>query len=263
MDYPYYDYGYLPSAGYSIYGVLVLSFCVLMVIDCIRHDNPVWWIFLIVVTNVSGIGALLYFLVNVLPSFEVGRRWDRLFMGRRRIAELKSKIRHMDRPYHWAQLGDEYRQQRSWREAADAYRAALERDPSTEEAQYGLGLCLLALNDFDGALNQLQPLVARDPRYDYGAAAAAIARAWRGLGRNDEALAAFEKVLTHFSYSDVRYEYAELLHATGRRREARGQFETIIDDAASAHGFHRGKERRWGRRARLFVKTHAMGANER
>lgn len=247
------------SGASKVYGLLAVIFCVWMVIDCIRNDNPVWWIYIILLTNFSGLGALIYFLVNKLPNYEIGRKWDLLFMGRRRISELKSQIRHMDRPYHWAKLGDEYRLARRWKEAADAYRAALERDPSTEEAQYGLGLCLLELKDFDGALNQLQPLADADPRYDYGACAAAIARAWRGLGRTDQALAAFEKVLAQFSYSDIRFEYAELLYASGQKPKAKEQLEIIIEDAAAAHGFNRGKERKWGRRAKLFLKTHILG----
>ncbi|MCE5228492.1 tetratricopeptide repeat protein [bacterium] len=255
---PYY-LPYLPTAHMTIFGALVLAFCVWMIIDCIRNDNPVWWIYIILLMNFTGLGALIYFLVNKLPQYEIGRRWDRLFMGGRRISELKAQIRHMDRPYHWAKLGDEYRAQRRWKEAADAYREALKRDPQTEEAQYGLGLTLLAMNDYDGALKYLQPLVDGDARYDYGAGAAAIARAWRGLGRNDNALAAFEKVLANFSYSDARYEYAELLHLTGRKQQAREQFETIIDDAAAAHGFNRARERRWGRKAKLFLSTHSMG----
>lgn len=241
-----------------IYGLIALFFCIWMIVDCVRNDNPVWWIYIILLTNFSGLGALIYFVVNKLPQYEIGRKWDRLFLGRRRVSELKAQIRHMDRPYHWAKLGDEYRQQRRWKEAADAYRAALERDPATEEAQYGLGLCLLELKDYDGALNQLQPLVAVDARYDYGAGAAAVARAWRGLNRTDEALAAYEKVLAQFSYSDIRFEYAELLYAGGRKPRAKEQMEIIIDDAAAAHGFNRRKEKRWGRKAKLFLKTHLV-----
>lgn len=257
MEYLFYWFMLLSGVS-KVYGVIALIFSIWMIVDCVRNDNPVWWIYIILFTNVSGLGAFIYFLVNKLPQYEIGRKWDRLFMGRRRISELKSQIRHMDRPYHWAKLGDEYRLQRRWKEAADAYRAALERDPSTEEAQYGLGLCQLQLGDFDGALNELQPLVDADPRYDYGAAAAAIARAWRGLGRTDQALAAFEKVLSQFSYSDIRFEYAELLYSTGQKAKAKEQLEIIIEDAAAAHGFHRGKERRWGRRAKLFMKTHML-----
>ena len=244
----------LPALLASLLGILALLFSIWMIVDCIRSDNHPVWILIILLT--TGVGAVIYFAVHKMPEYEFGRRWHSYFAGRRRINELKVRIRDMDRPHHWAELGDEYRAARRWEEAADAYQAALERDPAAEDARYGLGLVMLALGRRQEALEQLRPLAQANPRHDYGGAATATARALRGLDRRDEALAAYESVLAHYDYSEVRYEYADLLYAAGRRAEARAMMERIVQDAAAARGFHRSRERKWGRRANIFLWTH-------
>ncbi len=236
-------------------GILLMLFSIWMIVDCIRTDNSPFWIALIFFS--VGFGSLLYFASYVLPRWELGRRWHARFAGRRHIDELRVKIRDIDGAWHWEQLGHEYRKQQRWAEAADAYRHALERDRTADGAQYGLGLASLALGDGHAALDLLLPLVATNPRYDWGGAGLAVARAWRAVGgRTEEALEAYRALLEHFGYSEVRYEYAELLHEAGRREEARRMMQRIVEDAAWARGFNRARERRWGRRAKLFLKLH-------
>ncbi len=240
----------------TLLGLLLFFFSIWMIVDCIRRDNSPVWIALIIVSGPTGIGAIVYFLYNMLPNLEWTARAISRVKGGRRLDELRAQILSMDRPWHYIQLGNALREQRRWREAAEAYRGALEREPGNEEASYGLGLCLLALQELDAALHELEPLAAANPRFEYGGALLGVARARRGQGRLAEAAGAYEELLRHYHYSDVRYEYGQLLWAVGRHNEAREMMAMISRDAAATTGFARHRERRWGRRARAFLRAH-------
>ena len=245
---------------YTIFGYLIpllaivqFAFIIWMVIDCVRQQNPLIWILVMFFFPPA---SLVYFVIYKLPDLQLASWWQRKVAGGRRIRQLKAEIFHRDLPYHWSCLGDEYRRRRNWPEAARCYAEALRRDPQTEEASYGMGLVAVEEGKFDEALQRLEPLVQANPRYDYGNAQLGIARAWRGLGRMDQAAACYEKLLSHYTYSEVRFEYAELLHAMGRKEEAEQRMQRIIDEAHVQSGFARVRELKWARRARLFLFRH-------
>jgi hypothetical protein len=242
----------------SLGGLLWMVFVIWMIVDCLREKNQFFWIWLILLFQ--PFGALVYFVVHKLPNLELGRRLDAVWSGRRRIQALKAKIHDMDRPLHWAKLGDEYATARNWLQAARCYEESLARDPDTEEARYGLGRAHLALGRFDEALDELLPLVETAPRYAYGEGQWAVARAWRGLGRADEAIGAYEALLKNYTYSQAHYEYAELLHEQDRGDEATRHMQRIVEDGQNATGFNKGRERRWGRKAARFLRLHGQPA---
>lgn len=241
----------LINAVSSIFSLLWLIFVIWMIIDCIRTQAPIFWVFIILFFPP---GAVAYFIIYKLPDFELARRWDALWAGHRRISEIKGRLHHMDLPYDWVRLGNEYRTRRNWDEAAHCYEQALERDPNMEEGRYGLGLARLEQQRYDEALELLLPLAGDNPRYEFGAGTLAIARACRAKGDLERARYYYEQVLAQYTYSEARYEYAEVLYDSGEREQARDLMEQIIADARSTTGFSRARERRWARRAALFLK---------
>ena len=244
------EFGWQGSAGLG--GLLWLAIVAWALVDCIRMQNGIYWI--LAILFFQPFGPIAYFVIHLLPTLETGRRWDSLWAGQRRIAQLKAQIHNMDLPHHWAKLGDEYRNARKWADAIHCYEEALIREPGNEEARYGLGLSQLAMGAFQQAADRLWAIAEKNPRYDYGQAMMAVARAWRGLGQRERALWAYERVLENYTYSETQFEYAELLHEMGRKAEAIAIMKRIVADAKVASGFARARERRWGRRARLFLR---------
>ena len=77
------------------------------------------------------------------------------------------------------------------------------------------------------------------------------------MDRAEKAIDVYESLLRQYSYSHVRYEYAILLHEMNRAEEAAAQMRRLIDDGSNAPRFSRSRERRWVRRARIFLKLNA------
>jgi len=228
---------------YSIGGLLWMAFVLWMIVDCLRAQDNFYWIFLILFFQ--PFGAILYFLTHKLTDFELTSRLAGLWSSGRRVRELKAQIHSLDRPYHWTKLGDEYLLRREWREAARCYEEALLRDPQIEEAHYGKGRACLALGQYDQAIQELMPIVGKNPRYGFGEGLLTIARAWRGLKCAKEAMSAYE-------------EYALLLEENGRHEEAMTLMKQIYEDGRNSTGFARAQERRWGRAAGRFLRAHRL-----
>lgn len=227
-----------------------------MLVDSLRAQENYFWMYLILF--LQPIGPLVYFVTHKLPDFQAGRRLHRFILGGRRLRELKAKAYQVDIPYHWTKLGEEYLAGRNWADAATCFEEALKRDPRGEEAHYGLGQARLALGQYQAALDELRPIVEGQPRYNHGEGQLSVARAWKGLGDVEEALAAYRALLQHYTYSEVRYEYAELLYGSGEQEEALALMRRILEDGRIATGFSRAQERRWGRKAGRFLRTHPL-----
>jgi len=242
----------------SLGGALWFAFVIWMLIDCFRVQESFYWYYIIFFFQ--PFGAILYFITHKLSDFELTSRIGALWSGRRRIAELKAQIHALDRPYHWAKLGDEYIVRRNWTEAGRCYDEALGREPDMEEAHYGRGRACLALGKFDEALKELIPIVTANPKYAYGEGLMEIARAWRGLGQPEAALAAYDELLKSYTYSAARFEYAQLLHEMNRTEEALTMMRQIVDDGRHATGFSKAQERRWGRKAGRFLRLRGLRA---
>jgi hypothetical protein len=244
---------FLPSGFAWLGSALWFAFIIWMLVDSYRTMGFSYWSFIILFFQ--PFGAIAYCIIYVLPALPVARTLNRMFMGNREVRELRAQIHNMDRPYHWAKLGDVYRNRRNWAEAAQAYDEALKREPNNEEARFGLGVARLRQQQWQAALDLLEPLVAAKPDYARGEAMLAIAQAWRGLGRAAEALAAYAFLLNSHSYVHAQYEYAALLLENGERDQAKAILQRLVEDGRHAVGFNRVHERRWGRRAAKLLKA--------
>lgn len=238
-----------------------MAFVAWMIIDCLRNQENYFWLYLIFF--LQPFGAIIYFVTHKLADFEVGRRFTMLWSGQGRLSQLKAQVYQLDRAYHWEKLGEEYLARRNWGEAARCFEEALKREAQLEEAHYGLGRTRLAQGRWQEALDEIVPLVEKEPVYDHGAGLLAIARALRGLGRTADSIEYYRFLLQHYTYSEARYEYAELLYASGQRPEALDLMRTILQDGRNTTGFNRRQERRWGRRAGRFLRQHAPAGEAR
>ncbi len=235
---------------------LVVGFQIWMFVDAIRREE---WIWAVCIFLFSFISALFYY-------FQVYRQaggggGGRLMKGfelpgaqtRRRIKELQSRIYHLDKARDHLDLADLYFAQGRLDRAEASYRASLERDPSDQDAVAHLGQCLLRA----GRSAEAEPLLARiaadDPKHDYGHTLMALAEAQTALGKSDEALQTWAKVLSSHGYARARVQYAELLVKAGQKDKAKGELNEVLSDDAHAPKFQRERDRVWIRRAKSLL----------
>lgn len=90
--------------------------------------------------------------------------------------------------------GDQFRDQAKNDEAVKEYKLAIEADSSLDDARIGMARCLITLQDFETAENQLQA-VLKSPRGSKAEAQTVLANLRRNQGLVDESIEAYRRSL--------------------------------------------------------------------
>jgi arylsulfatase A-like enzyme/Tfp pilus assembly protein PilF len=119
-------------------------------------------------------------------AFEAGEAMEKAgdWPGARDALESSLKLAPSQMPARLL-LGHVYLQLRDAKNAADQYEAALLVDSNNSEGRLGLAEAQIQQSDFGGALPDLEAFTKSDPRK--AAALRLLARAYRGLGREQDA----------------------------------------------------------------------------
>ena len=246
----------LLQGGGGLVALVVLVFQIWMLVDALRRREYVWAVLILLFSVLTA--AFYYFLVyrpaggsgNPLAGFELPGAADR-----RRIKSLQGSIHHLDKPHHHLELGDIYFSQGRLNDAEASYRAAYERDPKDEDIRAHLGNCLARRGKTDEALPLLEAVCAVNPKHDYGYTLMTLAETEAAAGRKDDALQTWRQVLSLYSYSRARVQYAQLLMERKEYAEARTILEEVISDEPFEAKFQRKRERVWLDRARTLLQT--------
>lgn len=237
------------------FGFLLLAFWIWMLVYCVRNDpERQMWLWILIFLNV--LGAVIYFIVRVLPRLSV--RAPRFLGGggyRHRIWQAEADARKVGNPYHYIKLGDVLAEAGQPRRAAEAYRHALEKDADDTAALFGLAQAELAEKAYADALPRLSRVLEKDPQFRYGEASLALGVALVGLGRADEAREHLESHLKRWSHPQAVVMLAEVLVGQGRQADARRVLQGLVDDMKYTPGFNYRKNRRWVRRARQLLRS--------
>ncbi len=133
----------------------------------------------------------------------------------------------------WGTLAYAYEQTQNHKEAAAAYRNALERDPNNMAYRKGLGQNLLLSKQYDEALAQFQALVDANPRdvESY----LRLSQAYRVQHKYDQAQQSLTKALELAPDNlDVQFNQVLLYENQGKFQQAIAQVQKILE--ASAKG---------------------------
>lgn len=237
---------------HSPFFLLITAFQIWMLIDAIRRQEWIWALFIFFFSIFS---SLWYYLMVYrasqplnAPTFELpgaGRR--------RRIKELQAQIYHLDKAHHHSQLADIYFSQGKLKEAESEYLLALERDGEDAETRAHYGQCLLRLNRGEEALPILAKVCAENPQHEYGATMMMYAEALAAVGRKDDSILTWRRVLEHHGYAHAKVNLAELLIERGETEAARQELQEVINDAGHGPAFQRKREKGWAKKAKSLL----------
>jgi hypothetical protein len=176
-----------------------------------------------------------------------------VFPRRKRIRQLEAII--VDNPAvgNVEELGDLYLDDKQFAKARACFDQVLARADEIDPL-YHRALSAMGLDDMTAAANDLEQVMARDPRYDYQRAAGLYAQVLARLGRREEAETLFRSVLETSTLSETEYNYAAFLAATGRRDEARAMADRILRKKATMPDYIRRRERPWFWKAAALKK---------
>ena len=117
------------------------------------------------------------------------------------------------------------------------------------------GVVALAMKDFQPAIDDLQLVVAKDPKYDFLRAQALLAHAYGNTGNIAEADRIFSSVTQTSTISETLYNYALFLQSQGRPAEARVWAQKLLDKKVAMPGYLRRRERPWFRKASSLLSA--------
>jgi len=222
------------------------------VVHFVRRRPDTYWLWIILIGG--GLGAMVYIVAEVIPDAGLLRGSLTGFSRRRRIHELERII--LDNPAigNHEELADLYLDEGSFARARPLYDKVLSAQPASIDPMYRRGVAALAMGDARAALNDLERVVAKDPKYDFYRAIGLLAHA-RGLaGQPDTADALFKDATAISTLSETYYNYASFLAARQRTPEAREWAQRILAKKPTMPRYLRRRERPWFRKANALLK---------
>ncbi len=222
------------------------------IVHFVRRRPDTYWLWIILMGG--GLGALVYIAAEIVPDANLLRGSLRVFPRRRRIRELERII--LDNPAigNYEELADLCLEEQQYARARQLYDHVIARRADSLDPFYRRALAEIALNDFPAAVADLDPVIAKDPKYDFHRAIGLLAHALAQTGQPDRADALFRQATAISTLSETYYNYASFLAAQGRNADAREWAQRILAKKPTMPRYLRRQERPWFRKATALIK---------
>jgi hypothetical protein len=194
------------------------------------------WVWFFVIIFLGPLGAIVYFIVEVLPGMrdtDAGSAWR---ARRQRWKELQIAVQQNPSPGNYEELGDVYRQEGDWKAARECYNHAIAPRTGHPDPYFGRAVCAIEMGDIAAAIPDLEKVVSLDRKYDFRRALGLLAHCYALSGRGEEANALFREALDTSTISETQFHYAEFLASQGRNAEAREWLQRIVGKRAALSG---------------------------
>lgn len=238
-------FGHLFSWGFILQALALVHF--------FRRRPEGYWFF--VIMFLPTVGALIYFVVEVVPDFDLLRAMFQRRGRRRRVAELNHIIQENSAIGNIEELADLSFDEGQFARARELYDKVLASSQVTSvDPYYRRGLSALGLGDAAAAIGDLERVVASEPKYDIYRAAGVLAHAYALAGQAEKAEAQFKAATDLSTLSETYYNYAAFLLSQQRPAEAREWAQKILAKKSTMPRFARRRERPWFARAAALLK---------
>ncbi len=222
------------------------------IVHFVRRRPDTYWLWIILMGG--GLGALVYIAAEIVPDANLLRGSLRVFPRRRRIRELERII--LDNPAigNYEELADLCLEEKQYARARQLYDHVIARRTDSLDPFYRRGLAEIELHDFPAAVEDLDRVIAKDPKYDFHRAIGLLAHALAQTSQPDRADALFTQATAISTLSETYYNYASFLAAQGRTTEAREWAQRILAKKPTMPRYLRRQERPWFRKATALIK---------
>lgn len=240
---------------YHIFGYWTYILQAIAIIHFIRRRPNFFWLWIILIGG--GLGALVYFFMEVVPDLGLLKGSFQIFGRRQKIHTLEALIQQNPSAGNYEDLADLYLEDKKYRRALECYNHAISSRTDSLDPFYRRGICEIELGEFTNAIPDLERVVQKDPKYDFLRAQGLLAHAYAKTGQPDRAEAIFPKVLEISTMSETMYNYAQFLLSQGKKAEARDWAQRILSKRAAMPGYLKRRERPWFRKAHSVLKQAA------
>jgi hypothetical protein len=236
-----------------ILSILIQAALIVHVIKTGRNQIWIWAIALL-----PGIGALAYFVAEVVPGFFGGRTARRATAGVRRMIDPDRDLRRASAEVEISgnvdarrRLGEELFERGQFEQAVEVYRGGLkgifEFDPTL---LLGLARAQFGNADFAGARANLELLTQQNPDFKSADAQLLYARTLDSQDALDEAERQYALLAPGYPGAEARLRYGVLLKRRGKFQEAQRVLKDLLDGAKLGPPHYRKAQAEWLERAR-------------
>src|SRR5688572_2040853 len=243
-------FGFFYPWGIILQGIALVHF--------IRRRPDNFWLWIIIFFGPPG--ALIYLAMEVAPDLSLLRQSFDSYGRKKRIRLLEALVLENPAPANYEELADLYLDEQKFARARVCYDNVLARPGDHLDARYRRAIAALHLNDAAAAREDLDQVVAREPRYDSHRALALLAHACAQTGDVQRADALFAQVTESSTLPETYYNYASFLAAQGRTDEARSWAQRIVTRRDSMPLYLRRRERPWFKKAMALLKRMPKAA---
>lgn len=218
----------------------------------IRTGRSLLWLLPIILLPI--LGCIAYALFAILPE-AMGSAGARRFADDvvntvdpgRGYREKKREVEQVGSVDSKRALAEESIKRGLFQEAVDLYESAMSGPLGAQDTAllHGLARAKLLAGDGAGAQAGFEALKEADPAAFNADAELDYARALALQGKNDEAVAQYEKILPKYPGEEARCRYALLLQKLGDQDRARRVFREIVESVKGAPGYYRRRQREW------------------
>jgi hypothetical protein len=217
-------------------------------VTAVRRGDASRWLWIILVFG--PLGAAVYLFSEYFDFDGLGRK---AFRARKVTAAdlhaAERDVKRVDNAASWAEYASLLRARKDHKRAAEAASRALERDPDSLDGRYELGLALLAAGRYSAAVDELQQVVAREPKFDGDDALHALARARLEAQDIRGAHSHLKELAERHARPEILYDLADTQAALGDKDAALRSLQRIIDEAALVPQYLQSEVKPWVRRA--------------
>jgi hypothetical protein len=233
---------FFPSYMYVI-SIALQAICV---IHCVRRNNQLWWIYLIIFLPL--IGCIAYFFSEIYPVRGLGNIQSDLgtvFNPAGRIRRLENILRFSDTFNNRVMLADAYLGIGRVDDAIRIYESSLTGAFVENDYVFRQLISAYFIRERYDDLIPLARKIYSHPEFQRSRGHIQYACALADVGDSEGAEREFKKMKSRFSAFEARYQYGLFLQRSGRKEEARHIFRDMTDEAPHLSPRERRSNRAW------------------
>jgi hypothetical protein len=234
---------------------------ILALVHFVKRRPENYWLWIILIGGPIGAGA--YLLVEAVPDAQLLGGVFQGFGRRSKIQKLQTEILDNPSAGNYEELGELNLEEKKYQRARDAFSKAIEAYGARKaggshndslHTYYGRAKSALGLEDYAGAIPDLERVACADVKFDYYRAAGLLADAYARTGEMEKA-AQWYLPATQFSTTpETLYNYAWFLKTQGHLDEAREWVEKLMAKKRTLPNFMRRMSRPWFRKGKALKK---------
>jgi hypothetical protein len=234
------------------------------------HDRWLWMIIL-----VPGVGSVIYFLAEILPSLRLRGRFGGIgggcavaehplemipFFRARHLRSLEDEVAFAETVDNRTKLAEAYARAGRYDAAAEQYELCLV-GPLAQDSDllFALARAHQARGDFAAMLAVIERVRMKDTDAFNGERRLLQAVALEGCERLEDAAVIYQDLLAGWPGDEVRARLAALLDRKGDTNGARELYRSIRAGLRRSSGFYRQQNQEWIAQAKAWLRADERG----